>query len=74
MNKGKTSYFPNTVGNNRPHPASAEEGGYVHYMEKVEGKVIRSRSEKFKDFYSQAKLFWNSMSKPEKQHIIEAFH
>ena len=43
-------------------------------MEKVEGKKIRSRSEKFKDFYSQAKLFWNSMSEPEKKHIIEAFH
>ena len=43
-------------------------------MEKVEGKKIRARSEKFKDFYSQAKLFWNSMSEPEKKHIIEAFH
>ncbi|UWJ22290.1 Catalase [Methanosarcina mazei TMA] len=74
INKGKTSYFPNTVGDGKPRPASAEEGGYVHYMEKVEGKIIRSRSEKFKDFFSQAKLFWNSMSKPEKEHIIEAFH
>ena len=43
-------------------------------MEKVEGKKIRARSEKFKDFYSQAKLFWNSMSEPEKKHIIDAFH
>jgi catalase len=74
INKGKTSYFPNTVGENLPRPASAEEGGYVHYMEKVEGKKIRARSEKFKDFYSQAKLFWNSMSEPEKKHIIDAFH
>ncbi|WP_240664326.1 catalase [Methanosarcina sp. MSH10X1] len=74
INKGKTSYFPNTVGENLPRPASGEEGGYVHYMEKVEGKKIRSRSEKFKDFFSQAKLFWNSMSEPEKKHIIEAFH
>ncbi len=74
INKGKTSYFPNTVGENLPRPAYAEEGGYVHYMEKVEGKKIRARSEKFKDFFSQAKLFWNSMSEPEKKHIIEAFH
>jgi catalase len=43
-------------------------------MEKVEGKKIRARSEKFKDFFSQAKLFWNSMSEPEKKHIIDAFH
>jgi catalase len=73
INKGKTSYFPNTVGKNLPRPATAEEGGYVNYMEKVEGKKIRERSEKFKDFFSQAKLFWNSMSKPEKEHIIKAF-
>ena len=74
INKGKTSYFLNTVGNSLPRPATAEEGGYVHYMEKVEGKKIRERSERFKDFISQAKLFWNSMSAPEKKHIIEAFH
>ncbi|MHB8102685.1 MAG: catalase [Methanosarcina sp.] len=74
INKGKTSYFPNSVGGNLPRPASAEEGGYDNYMEKVEGKKIRERSEKFKDFFSQAKLFWNSMSEPEKEHIIRAFH
>ena len=74
INKGKTSYFPNSIGGNLPRPASAEEGGYVHYMEKVEGKIIRERSEKFKDFFSQAKLFWNSMSEPEKEHILKAFH
>jgi len=74
INKGKASYFPNTVGEYLPRPASAEEGGYAHYTEKIEGKKIRARSEKFKDFYSQAKLFWNSMSEPEKKHIIEAFH
>ena len=74
INKGKVSYFPNSLGENLPRPASAEEGGYIHYMEKVEGKKIRERSEKFKDFFSQAKLFWNSMSEPEKKHIIIAFH
>ena len=74
INKGKTSYFPNSVGENLPRPAIAEEGGYVNYTEKVEGKKIRERSEKFKDFFSQAKLFWNSMSEPEKEHIIKAFH
>jgi catalase len=74
INKGKTSYFPNSIGKNLPQPATAEEGGYINYMEKVEGKKIRERSEKFKDFFSQAKLFWNSMTEPEKEHIIKAFH
>ena len=43
-------------------------------MEKVEGKKIRERSKKFKDHYSQASSFYNSMSKIEKNHIIKAFH
>ena len=74
INTGKTSYSPNSLGNNDPKPVPKDEGGYVHYMEKVEGKKIRDRSEKFKDFYSQARSFYNSMSEPEKQHIISAFH
>lgn len=73
INRGPVSYFPNSIGGNWPRPASAEEGGYVNYQEKVEGRKVRSRSEKFRDFFSQAKLFWNSMSEPEKRHILRAF-
>ena len=74
INRGQISYFPNGIGENRPRPATVEEGGYAHYQEKVEGKKIRGRSEKFRDFFSQAQLFWNSMSDAEKKHIVEAFH
>ncbi|MGB9938088.1 MAG: catalase [Methanobacterium sp.] len=74
INTGKVSYSPNTMDNNDPKTASKEEGGYVHYMEKVEGKKIRGRTEKFKDFFSQARSFYNSMSEHEKKHIISAFH
>ncbi|WP_424358089.1 catalase [Methanocella sp. MCL-LM] len=74
INRGKSAYFPNTVGNGDPRPASREERGYVHYTEKVEGKKIRARSDSFKDFFSQATLFWNSMTGPEKTHIVKAFH
>ena len=66
------AYSPNSLWNNTPGPD--QERGYVHYQEKVEGHKIRARSESFKDFYSQAKLFWNSMSKYEKARIIAAFH
>ncbi|MFN2744846.1 catalase [Bacillus sp. z60-18] len=74
INQGPVAYHQNSLQNNDPAPASAEEGGYVHYQEKVEGKKIRQRSDSFQDFYSQAKLFWNSMSPVEKEHIIAAFH
>ena len=73
INTGKTAYNPNSLNNDYPKPGLNEKEGYVHYAEAVNGKVIRERSESFKDHYSQATLFWNSMSEPEKQHIIKAF-
>ena len=74
IDRGVTSYSPNSLRANSPEPATEAEGGYVHYTEKVDGRKVRQRSDSFKDFYSQATLFWNSMSPPEKQHIIDAFH
>lgn len=73
INKGKVSYHHNSLASNTPIPASEEEGGYVHYQEKIEGRKVRGRSESFKDHFSQARLFWNSMSNTEKAHILDAF-
>ncbi|MFG6147871.1 catalase [Halobacillus sp. B23F22_1] len=73
INKGPVSYHKNSLADNTPEPASEEEGGFTHYQEKVEGRKVRARSESFKDHFSQATLFWNSMSDAEKQHIIQAF-
>ena len=36
------------------------------------GTKVRGRSEKFFDHFSQAKLFYNSQSPPEKAHIVQA--
>jgi catalase len=72
IKKGPINYFPNTLGGGHPMPAPEQKGGYVHYQEKVEGRKIRERSESFSDHYSQAILFWNSLSQPEKTHLIEA--
>ncbi|HZJ74973.1 MAG TPA: catalase [Clostridia bacterium] len=73
INVGNVAYHRNAMANNSPYPVGEKEGGYVHYQEKVEGKVIRARSESFNEHFSQATLFWNSMSPPERQHIIDAF-
>ncbi|GAB6059085.1 catalase [Desulfonatronum parangueonense] len=74
INKGRVNYFPNSLGGGHPKPATREEGGYVHHMEKVEGQKVRNRSESFRDFFSQATMFWNSQSDAEKKHLIKAFH
>ena len=58
-----------------PRPAreaKPEEGGFVSYPAPTDGTKVRSRSETFGDHYSQATLFYNSMSAPEKQHITQA--
>ncbi|WP_410768928.1 catalase [Fontibacillus sp. BL9] len=73
INPGAVSYHKNGIAANSPHTVPREQGGYVHYTEKVDGAKIRQRSDSFKDHYSQAALFWNSMSEVEKQHIVSAF-
>lgn len=74
IDRGAVSYFPNRLQKNDPRPATDAEHGYSHYSEKVDGYKVRRRSDSFSDHFSQATLFWNSMSPAEKQHIIDAFH
>ncbi|GAB6931017.1 catalase [Paenibacillus sp. JCM 10914] len=73
INKGPVSYHKNGIAGNTPKPVPREQGGYEHYTEKVEGRKVRARSDSFKDHYSQAAMFWNSMSEVEQQHIVAAF-
>jgi catalase len=74
INKGKVNYFPNTLAGGHPRPASFSEGGYVHHPEMVEGRKVRERGKAFKDFFTQARLFYHSMSEVEKKHMISGFH
>lgn len=73
INPGPVSYHKNSIDQNTPSTATEEEGGYVHYQEKVEGRKVQRRSDSFKDHFSQARLFWNSMTEVEREHIKEAF-
>jgi catalase len=67
----QANYFPNSISDNHPEPLGAN--GYVHFPEPEHGVKLRKRPESFNDHYSQATLFWNSMSGWEKQHIVEAY-
>jgi catalase len=69
--RGKSSYFKNTLGGGCP--ALADEGVFRHYTEKVDGHKIRQRAKSFQDHYSQARMFWKSMSAVEAEHIVAAF-
>jgi len=73
INRGKTSYGPNGIAANDPAQVKASEGGFVSYNERIDAKKIRARSRSFFDHFSQARLFLNSQSEAEKNHLIDAF-
>lgn len=73
INAGQSSYNPNTTGNGCPFQAGAKDAGFVSYNERIDARKIRARSQSFFDHFSQATLFYNSQSEPEKNHIIDAF-
>lgn len=72
INKGRVSYHPNSLGGGCPFQAKMSEGGFSSYAERIDAKKIRERSRSFFDHFSQAKLFFNSQSDPEKNHIVDA--
>jgi catalase len=74
INRGRVAYFPNSLAKGCPMMAPESAGGYVHYMEKVDGAKVRNRSDKFRDFFSQATMFWHSITPGEQQRLVDAAH
>jgi catalase len=72
INVGRVAYHPNTLGGGCPMQAGRAAGGFATHPEAMDGRKVRERGEKFFDHFSQATLFWNSQSDPEKQHIVQA--
>jgi catalase len=71
VHQGRAAYAPNTVGGGCPFALG--EAGYVSAPHPVEGVKVRERAVSFGDHYSQASLFWNSMTAVEQDHIVGAF-
>ncbi|WP_017654320.1 catalase [Fortiea contorta] len=74
IHTSRVNYYPNSLGGGYPATTPGSEGGYVHYPERVEGHKVRERSPSFKEHFQQATLFWNSLSVPEKEHLVAAAH
>lgn len=72
INRGKTSYNPNSISGNDPQQVKEAAGGFVSYRERIEARKERLRNKSFFDHFSQARLFFNSQSDPEKNHIVDA--
>lgn len=68
----RANYHPNSIEGGCPVLASMREG-YSHYPVGVSGVKTRERSPSFADHFSQAALFFDSLSDPEKRHVVRAF-
>ncbi len=68
--KGRANYEPNSweEGGPRENP----EKGFKSYPLETDGKKVRQRSETFADHYSQARQFYVSQTKLEREHIASA--
>src|SRR5690625_1584567 len=68
------NYYENSLAENTPSVTLPEEGGYTHYPEKVEGEITREPpGGSFDDYFSQARMFYNSLSPVEKEQITDTF-
>ena len=75
IDKGRASYEPNSIDGGWPKetPPAPQDGGFESYQERIDANKIRQRSDSFSDHFSQARLFFQSMSAHEQQHIIKAY-
>ncbi len=73
INRGQTSYEPNSLNGNFPKQVKAKDGGFVSYTERIDGRKIRARSKSFFDHFSQAAMFYQSQAPIEQDHIAQAF-
>ncbi|WP_433885788.1 catalase HPII [Pseudomonas vranovensis] len=75
LDKGRASYEPNSIDGGWPKETApaASDGGFESYPERIEAHKVRQRSPSFADHFSQARLFFQSMSPTEQEHIISAY-
>ena len=71
IHEGTAPYFPNSVGAGCPFHVG--EAGFQHVPRQIAGAVVRQRPLSFEDHFTQATMFWNSMSSTERDHIVSAF-
>lgn len=68
---GRVNYEPNSLAPDSPKENPA--AGFATHPATQSGDKLRVRAETFKDHYSQARLFYRSMTVPEQDHIVDAF-
>ncbi len=65
--KGRGNYEPNTLAADGPRESATR--GFRSFERPIQGAAVRLRSASFADHYSQARLFYRSVTPPERKHI-----
>ncbi|TNM41240.1 catalase [Nocardioides albidus] len=78
VHAGVAPYRPNSLDGGCPFTAGADLSdeqtrAFVDAARNVAGPKVRAQPASFDDHFSQARLFWESMSPVEQEHIIRAY-
>jgi catalase len=74
VHAGVAPYRPNSLDGGNPFPAGDDEHSFIDVPVTVtEAPKIRMNPATFDDHFSQARLFWLSMTPVEKEHIVRAY-
>jgi catalase len=71
--RGHVAYEPHSLNDGKEFRIDGGSAGFQSFPEEIETPKVRRRSPSFDDHFTQARLFFNSQSVPEKEHIIAAF-
>jgi catalase len=71
--RGQVAYEPNTLGTGAEYRVDGGRAGFQSFPEEVDPPKVRRRNPSFDDHFTQARLFFNSQSVAEKEHVIAAF-
>jgi catalase len=70
LQPGRVAYEPNSLDPNGVRESA--QRGFTTSARAVAGSTLRARSESFSDHYSQARLFFQSITPPEQKHLANA--
>ncbi len=73
VHTGLAPYKANSIDGGAPKVAGKKDHGYVQTERLIEGRAVRANPVSFDDHFSQATMFYRSMTAVEQDHIVEAF-
>ena len=73
IDRGQTSYFPNSLAGGCPVLASVEEGAYAHFAERVEGHRCGSAARASRTTTASRRCSGTAWPAGRRQHIVAAF-